>query len=62
MNFPPTNFRRRTLLLTGAASVLGAPALSHAAADTLENYPQRTVKVIIPYTAGSIGDLVMRPV
>ena len=62
MNFSAANLRRRTLLLSGAASVLGAPALSHAAADTPENYPQRPVKVIIPYTAGSIGDLVMRPV
>jgi len=62
MSFLLANFRRRTLLLSGAASVLGAPALLNAAPDTLANYPQRPVKVIIPYTPGSIGDLVIRPV
>jgi tripartite-type tricarboxylate transporter receptor subunit TctC len=62
MNFFHSNFRRRALLLKGAAAVLGASELYHAAANTLENYPQRPVKVIIPYTAGSIGDLVMRSV
>jgi tripartite-type tricarboxylate transporter receptor subunit TctC len=30
--------------------------------ESADAYPQRPVKVIVPYTAGSIGDLVMRPV
>ena len=54
--------RRRSLLIGGASCALGLPLGSQAAGDKYDNWPQRPVKVIIPYTAGSIGDLVLRTI
>lgn len=62
MSEPLLPIRRRSLLIGGASCALGLPMGSQAAGEKSDSWPQRPVKVIIPYTAGSIGDLVMRPV
>jgi tripartite-type tricarboxylate transporter receptor subunit TctC len=53
---PKRNFARRIcLILAAAASVL---SVSLARAD----YPEKPIKVILPYSAGGIGDVLMRSV
>ncbi len=62
MSVSLSSIRRRSLLIGGASCALGLPMGALAADEKADSWPQRPVKVIIPYTAGSIGDLVMRPV
>lgn len=56
--------RRR--LLVGAAAAAPLLATSHgaaaAAAQDASKYPNHPIRLIVPYTAGSIGDLFIRPV
>jgi len=68
MNFIPmqtnTNRRRRQLLLAGlGTSAFSLVTIPHgASAASSLKYPDHPVKFIVPFTAGSIGDLFIRPI
>ena len=53
---------RRTLLL-GSMAALPWPALhAQTAQSPAESYPNRPIRFVVPFTAGSIGDLFIRPI
>ena len=57
MNTASPTSRRQTLRLLASATALAALGNAHAAAD---DWPQRTVRVLVPYPAGGVTDAVAR--
>ncbi|GAB2909722.1 Bug family tripartite tricarboxylate transporter substrate binding protein [Paralcaligenes ginsengisoli] len=56
-----TDFQRRQLLL-GAAAVMTAPLLPGMAKAASDNFPDRPVKIIVPFSPGGPTDLMARTI
>ena len=59
MNFKPSRWLAATLL---AASLLSSQSGAYAQADAAKDYPDKTIKIIVPYSAGGSTDALARMV
>ena len=56
------NFARRGIAFAACAAVAFAATVSLAGSASAQSYPNRPVRIIVPYGAGGIADVTMRMV